>query len=59
MIRWIAIYTDQSFAFGQNAAAADLIKKQAAISVLLKGSDGAKAEKVGNLTRKQMRDIAG
>ncbi len=52
----ITIYTDQSFTFvTKTPPAADLIKQAAGVA---KGSGKPKAEKVGNLTRKQVRDIA-
>ena len=52
----ITIYTDQSFTFvTKTPPAADLSKQAAGVA---KGSGKPKAEKVGNLTRKQVRDIA-
>jgi large subunit ribosomal protein L11 len=52
----ITIFTDQSFTFvTKTPPAADLIKQAAGVP---KGSGKPKAEKVGNLTRKQVRDIA-
>ena len=52
----ITIFTDQSFTFvTKTPPAPDLIKAAAGVQ---KGSGKPKAEKVGNLTRKQVRDIA-
>ena len=52
----ITIYSDQSFTFvTKTPPAADLIKQSAGVA---KGSSAPKAEKVGNLTRKQVRSIA-
>jgi large subunit ribosomal protein L11 len=52
----ITIFTDQSFTFvTKTPPAADLIKQAAGIP---KGSDKPNQNKVGKLTRKQVRDIA-
>jgi large subunit ribosomal protein L11 len=52
----ITIFSDQSFTFvTKTPPAADLIKQAAGVP---KGSGSPKAEKVGSLTRKQIRDIA-
>ena len=52
----ITIYSDQSFTFvTKTPPAADLIKQSAGVA---KGSGAPKTEKVGNLTRKQVRSIA-
>ncbi len=52
----ITIYTDQSFTFvTKTPPAADLIKQAATVQ---KGSGKPNTEKVGKLTRKQVRDIA-
>jgi large subunit ribosomal protein L11 len=52
----ITIFTDQSFTFvTKTPPAPDLIKAAAGVQ---KGSGQPKAEKVGKLTRKQVREIA-
>ena len=52
----ITIFTDQSFTFvTKTPPAADLIKQAAGVP---KGSGKPNTEKVGKLTRKQVRDIA-
>lgn len=52
----ITIYTDQSFTFvTKTPPAADLIKQAATVQ---KGSGKPNTEKVGKLTRKQVREIA-
>lgn len=52
----ITIYTDQSFTFvTKTPPAADLIKQAATVQ---RGSGKPNTEKVGKLTRKQVRDIA-
>jgi large subunit ribosomal protein L11 len=52
----ITIFTDQSFTFvTKTPPAVDLIKQAAGVS---KGSGKPNQEKVGKLTRKQVRDIA-
>lgn len=52
----ITIFTDQSFTFvTKTPPAADLIKQAAGVQ---KGSGKPQSDKVGKLTRKQVRDIA-
>lgn len=52
----ITIFTDQSFTFvTKTPPAADLIKQAATVQ---KGSGKPNTEKVGKLTRKQLREIA-
>ena len=52
----ITIFTDQSFTFvTKTPPAVDLIKQAAGVS---KGSGKPKQDKVGKLTRKQVREIA-
>ena len=52
----ITIFTDQSFAFvTKTPPAADLIRQAAGVA---KGSSSPKSEKVGQISRKQVREIA-
>jgi large subunit ribosomal protein L11 len=52
----ITIFTDQSFTFvTKTPPAADLIRQAAGVA---KGSSSPKSEKVGQISRKQVREIA-
>ncbi len=52
----ITVYNDRSFTFiTKTPPASDLLKKAAGVP---KGSGNAKKEKVGTITRKQLREIA-